>query len=105
MSHIIFNLGTGPVDGATAAQAHDNMVAFVAALDLDGVEFECAGDDGEGRWAFDVNRNGRTCRVDMPGVGELDKYKIRPRLYVDGNSWYWRFARDVAREALGGGAP
>lgn len=57
--------------------------------------------DGDGRWLFDVNSNGRSYTVEMPGL-PIDEVRFLdlegqniwdfPRLYVDGDSWVWKYA-------------
>lgn len=112
---VLINPGTGPVSGATEQQARDNMQEFLAELGLgEDVSAECNGPAldtrhrPDGRWAFTVQMPGgvSAAEVDMPGIPGLSESakaaKIHPRLYVDGNSWYWDFAlRQVRRALLG----
>jgi hypothetical protein len=111
---IIINPGSGPVDGATYENAAANMDAFVA--DLHGIwtwrravkgpddDFDWD-DDDDGRWPFIVTHvaSGIQRVIEMPGL-PLEQVRWMdepdqdiwdfPRLYVDGSSWVWKFARD-----------
>src|SRR4029077_10017060 len=63
--------------------------------------------DGTGRYQFNLHRGICTVKVDMPGL-PLDEVRCTkdfmpsgcPRLYVDGNSWWWCFALGQAKRAL-----
>jgi hypothetical protein len=110
---LIINPGTGPVDGATEAQATANMTAFVEdlGLNVEAVERTPAQDYGEGRYAFTVRMEGRSCEVQMPGIPLARVRYMRhagqqignyPRLYVDGSSWVWFYALGMAKDALTG---
>lgn len=107
---IVINPGSGPVDGANAAQAARAMQQFVHDLGERGITVgsyirnegaDYDAEDHDGRFAFDLAfTDGRTAQVQMPG---LPVEKVRwlgpdqdiwqfPRLYVDDNSWVWFFA-------------
>ena len=110
---LLINPGTGPVDGATQEQAQANMQEFLAALGLgEGVSAEMKGpsiggdDQPDGRWSFIVSLSEHSCEVEIPGVTGLSEAakaaRIHPRLYVDGDSWYWDFAIRAVVRALTG---
>ncbi len=107
MTGVLINPGAGPVRASriSLVSALANMKRFVAEVG-DGVTFvRCypfRNDDG--RWDFKVKRGRRSVIVCMPGV----PYRVLtaengwpPRLYVDGNSWWWSFAVGVAQDELG----
>lgn len=100
------NPGAGPVESATLDQAIANMLVFVLALKLPGeVSSDRGTRDEGGRFEFSIQHRDRSISVLMPGVS-LEVLRSRdgfaPRLYVDGNSWYWNFAVAVVRDALRG---
>lgn len=105
---IIINPGSGPVPNATSVQALANAQVFANEVDakLEGP----LGTDGDGRWDFRLSRDGRTVEVEMPGI-PLNKVRYVdedqdiwdfPRLYVDGSSWVWLYARNAAKSVLRG---
>lgn len=105
---VAINPGSGPVPNATSVQATANMKVFaeeVGAGSFDGP----FGTDGDGRWKFKLWANNRFVDVEMPGISiEKVRYVDRvsqniwefPRLYVNGGSWVWLYAIDIARDAL-----
>lgn len=60
--------------------------------------------EGDGWYGYSLRYGRCVEQVDMPGV-PLDQLTARspfaPRLYVDGNSWYWPFALNILRDAFG----
>jgi hypothetical protein len=107
---IYINPGSGPVVGATADLAAENIKRFVADLaerDLvvtsttrnPAADYDA--DDHDGRFAFDLAfADGRAVQVQMPGIpvdrvrwlsAEQDIWQF-PRLYVDDGSWVWFYA-------------
>ncbi len=108
--NVIINPGSGPVEGASIRSAIANTRAFVAELGHSSprvtVRRERRVPDG-GRYAFTLTRGVREVAVDMPGI-PLDRVRYVkgrnawtfPRLYVDGSSWLWEFAVDIARGLL-----
>ncbi len=119
MTKVIMNWGTGPLKGATLAQAYDNLEALLLETGFVDARW-CRDVDAEeegGRFSFLV-----TCPdpddlssmtgipVDMPGL-PLEKVRFTggdqnildfPRLYVNGNSYVWCFAVSVLRAYLKG---
>lgn len=106
---VFINPGSGPVDGATAANARDNINQFckdlrdrgVSAYPYPGFERE----EIDGRWTFKLIVGTRSTEVAMPGLpGERVRWLDEPgqniwdfpRLYVDGSSWVWQFALNAA---------
>jgi hypothetical protein len=100
----IVNPGTGPVQAHSLEHAEANMTAFAA--DLGGGSFSSFGKEEEGRYLFTLHYEGRRVEIWMPGcplesvryTGEPDQNIWDfPRLYVNGNSWVWKFALNSAR--------
>jgi hypothetical protein len=110
--NIIINPGSGPVEDATLADATANISRFVIDLDSFAIityERKSAA-DGRGRFGFTLTSqdNGNSVEVQMPGL-PLEQVRFIsgdpwpfPRLYVDGDSWLWRFALNVVARALTG---
>jgi len=109
---VLSNLGNGPVSGDTCLDhAIANITTFIKELDMNdppvSVTMLSPEHDRTGRYQFDLHRGIRTVAVDMPGL-PLDEVRCTedfipqgcPRLYVDGNSWWWHYALDIARTAL-----
>jgi hypothetical protein len=94
------------LDGAIA-----NVAAFLDELSMAdpsiAVTMRSPRHDGTGRYSFVLHRGIRSVEVDVPEL-PLDEVRCTrdfiprgcPRLYVDGNSWWWCYALDFAREAL-----
>lgn len=103
---MLINPGTGPVAGATREQAERNMVAFVADLGLSVTYWRSRRGHGDGRWLFVVVLGKRRVDVEMPGapleVVRDGPVRFQPRLYVDGSSWLWPYALNIARATLTG---
>ena len=104
--------GNEPSDGDPCLdRAIANIATFIHELDMKdpsvSVTMRSPGHDGMGRYSFDLHRGIRTVDVDMPGR-PLDEVRCTedfvrpgcPRLYVDGNSWWWCYALDMARTVL-----
>jgi hypothetical protein len=107
----IVGVGTGPVRGGTLLNGSANMQQLVKDLGVDRVAFRPRKSPacGDGRFDFIVERAGVKVEVSMPGlplasVRVIDPEKENvlefPRLYVEGNSYYWCWAVDVLRQAL-----
>lgn len=100
------NPGTGHVSRATKRAAIYNMKAFMRDMAVPGAfcDFVPRVNDG-GRWDFIVALGAKTVEVAMPGchrdVVRNNKSPWMPRLYVDGSSWYWPFALELTKDALG----
>lgn len=111
---VYINPGSGPVEGATEVNADANMAQLIvdARLTAPGrYERAPAADEDDGRFAFVVSCNGRTCEVHMPGLPlEAVRYLgvegqniwHYPRLYVDGSSWVWKYAMTSLFDVLCG---
>ena len=109
--NIIINPGSGPVGGADADHARVNIEAFLADLRAEGhtVALVGPGPEVEGRWRFDITVDGKPHEIEMPGIPlaavrymadpSQDIWEY-PRLYVDGSSWVWRYALNVAAVAV-----
>lgn len=106
--------GTGPVEGATADHAKQNILQLIIDVGFELEQIEVAHypeHDDSGRFFFELKYNGRTCEIKMPG---LDLSQVRylseeqniwdfPRLYVDGTSLVWKFAIGQVKSSLGNG--
>lgn len=108
MSFII-NPGAGLVKGACLKQAWKNMrkLRRECCPGASIVRLESSGDYG-GRYGFRLGfrkPHGKTrfVVVDMPGVAAVASADLSQacRLYVNGSSWWWRFAKSVIREEFG----
>lgn len=111
MTVAIINPGSGPVTRANEDQAVANMEALISDIGAKGVEVKrCKAEDGDGRYGFVVSRRTkggkvREVVVTMPGLkkaryfGKLPR-ELPPRLFVDGNSWWWPYAVSVVAEHL-----
>ena len=110
---VIINPGTEPCLDANADDAWTNMRALIAECGLPDADIERdpSGDDDGGRWYFVVRHYDRECSVEMPGwplervryTGDDDQNIWHfPRLYVDGDSWVWKYAVSQLRDALTG---
>ena len=111
---VYINPGSGPIDASTTAnRAAANMHRLLRDVGVPGATFRPAAryfDDGEGRYAFYVRAPGRReWLVHMPGtplrrvrwLGEPSGCILDfPRLYVDGNSWVWKYAVETVRDLL-----
>ena len=108
MTTVLINPGTGPVPRAQSRWARFNIAAFAREVGRDVDVDHVPRADGDGRWTFKLTYGKRRVEVSMPGcpracltnpdaVGLIFPYRI----YVDGNSWMWRFAVEIAQEALG----
>lgn len=104
MSYVVINPGSGPVPGRpTLKQAWKNIRAFRRELGVDRVKIlrPLGKEDGDGRYGFDLVRGRRKAEMLMPGIPARRIRDEWVRLYIDGNSWYWRpFALNIARDIL-----
>lgn len=105
----IVNPGSGPA-GGTAEQARANIDMFIIDMGLAAQVITLAiGGVGGGRFAFMLRYGTRTVTIDMPGmpiervryVDGMNPFDF-PGLFVDGDSWLWKFAINCAVEALTG---
>lgn len=99
---VVINPGTGPVGGATEDNARHACEQFVLALKASGATALFDGTLGtprEGRWPATITVDGRTHHVDMPGcdpaITRSSTPFVSPRMYVDGSSWWWKYALAV----------
>lgn len=107
---IVINPGTGPVAGATAAEAGHNMSVFaqeVAQMRDEPREnftvevLDLAEDNGRFFFSLTHLPSESSVEIEMPGL-PLDQVRYLdlptqdiwdfPRLYVDGSSWVWLYA-------------
>ena len=110
---VIVNPGTGPLADATELNAATNIVTFLLDIGLDDVwaSRDPDADWGEGRFAFKlIDHRGHECEIQMPGW-PLDAVRYHghgqniwsfPRLYIDGSSFVWKLAVDLARLRFSG---
>jgi len=111
MTYVIINPGTGPVPRALLRNAWKNARAFRREVSAaSGCKLllirDAKHDDHVGRYGFVLSHGGYDCVVDMPGCA-LETARagwkglpIPPRLYVNGNSWTWPHAVDVAARSF-----
>jgi len=108
MSIVIINPGTGAVSDATQENAEANVKKFIEDLGGSATIGDHIGDDGEGRWDYEITGpDGSPHEVSMPGL-PIDQVRWLdwedqdiwdfPRMYVDGSSWVWKFALNVCDE-------
>lgn len=112
MTYVISNPGSGPVGGKRSQRNADrNMRKLTEDAGAVGATFERDGAvDDTGRYPYVIKLGRRKVAVDMPGL-PLDRVRFMnepgqnawhfPRLYVDGSSWLWEFARGFVRRGLG----
>jgi hypothetical protein len=107
----IINSGTEAVPNATEANAIEAAQRFVRELGIAGLSMHrnpkrdnVSDGIGGGRYAFILSLGDKSVNVEMPGcdpdVTERSKPFMSPRLYVNGSSWLWGFALDIARTTL-----
>lgn len=106
MSYVIINPGTGDVPGACPAEAESNTHRLLSEAGVVAIVKRAPRrENGRGRFAFMCKVKGRRAlEVLMPGVPyealqltESQQLPFPPRLYVDGNSWWWPYAVDMVR--------
>lgn len=110
---IYINPGSGPVAGATLANAEANMSVLIEDLkkrpEITTIAMATPQQptEDEGRYAFVIVVNGEDHEVEMPGLPLNQVRYMRennqniwdfPRLYVDGSSWVWFFALNMFEE-------
>ncbi len=102
--YALINPGSGPVRAASSVvMARARMRDFIKALDIDGVRSTGGRKLDEGRADFRLSLGKRSVLVSMPGVTAAlltGSLPYAPRLYVDGNSWWWEFALSVVKDEL-----
>jgi hypothetical protein len=99
---IVINPGSGPVSVSTRENADKNMQKFLEDTESDSFEFTKEEEDG--RFTYLLKKGSWTSEIMMPGLA-LDQVRYIggpdqnigdfPRLYVDGSSWVWKYARNV----------
>lgn len=106
--YVMVNGGAEPVATSSGRCARSNMRHFVAELRLDGVTVDRKKSwDTSGRYGFKLRRKGRSVDILMPGcafarvryTGEQPVFGFY-RLYIEGSSFLWMFAKGLAIEAL-----
>ena len=104
--NVIINPGSGPVENACEERAIDNIKHFITDCNIKDLnwiripEFDYNKQDGDGRFAFLIWKNGFCHEIQMPGIPlEQVRYMFSdqniwdyPRLYVDNSSWVWKYA-------------
>lgn len=113
MTRLIINPGTGAVPNATEEAAVANMTALLKDAGADSVPFErtSEADYGEGRFAFTIDNEDFSMEIQMPGL-PLERVRYTgaadqniwdyPRLYVNGDSWVWKYAVNSVRRVFTG---
>lgn len=105
---ILISPGSGPLNVHNRRHAEENVAAFVEELRLDGVEWSLGElDKFSGRYVFTLRYCGRVLEGLMPGLpGAEVRFYNRPdqdifsfpRLFLQGSSWCWIWAVQLARE-------
>jgi hypothetical protein len=102
--------GLKSMEGAKELYANQNIAHLLEDANLKGVAYrrDPSSDDGDGRFAYHLSCGEKEIKIDMPGLpleqvryvdGEDQNVLDFPRLYVDGSSWFWKFAVDSVRES------
>lgn len=99
---VIINPGAGPVKAGAPMDALASVVELFreAAVQIARITYRGVASDGRHRFAVTAKR-GRKVEIDMPAwhAEELRTGTLNtPRIYVDGNSWLWRFAVRAVQE-------
>jgi len=108
---IFINPGTGHVDDAREESATQNIAQLVKDVGLEGITYERdpSKDYGKGRFAYKLHLAEINVEVQMPGwslervrfLGEKGQNIMDfPRLYVDDNSWLWKYAVGMVEDAF-----
>ena len=112
MTVMILNPGSGSIGGrASYTAACSNIMAFINDLGLSDPPVRARkprpARADEGRFLFTLQRGIRKASVSMPGIPLAEVRYVDgdnawrfPRLYVDGSSWLWKFAINMARLSL-----
>lgn len=109
---VFLNPGTGPVRDATEQHAMRNIERFIMDIGIALVDWQRESQmDSDGRFGFTLFYDLHHVEIEMPGC-ELSGVRYIeaegqnvwrfPRLYVDGSSWIWSIAVDIARGVLNG---
>jgi len=101
------NPGTGDQPDATLPNAWQAIAAFIADLaemDVTVTRVDRRPDVDQGGWfGFILHHDGKSTRVEMPGVPLAEVRESGPlgavRVYVDGSSWLWGLALDAFADA------
>lgn len=104
MTSVLINPGSGPVQArVTKRDAVANIKAFLHELQLSqpSPTYGPGKPGNDGRWSFVLRRGVCRVTVDMPGIplGDL-RGTFGTRLYVNGSSFFWKYAIDVTRGDL-----
>lgn len=110
---VVINPGTGPIENSVPWHAERNIRQFNLDLRLlQTVNYEWWYTPKEnGRYPFTLWTTSGKCEIDMPGIPLEDVRWIDaegqniwhyPRLYVDGSSFVWKYAVELARDKLRG---
>ncbi len=107
---MIVNMGTQAMCDTSPKLAKVGIAQFVEDLDIAKVKVKRdKKGDNDGWYGFTLKSKHAKISVLMPGL-PLDYMRPAPgaskesigfqRLYVEGNSWLWRFALEIARKRL-----
>lgn len=96
---LIINPGTEPRPG-TAENAQAVIVALQEDIRTNAVIHRAEHRDWNGYWSYRLEANGVSLDVSVPGVDPQVTFKSEPwespRLYVDGSSWLYGYAVEMA---------
>lgn len=104
------NHGSGRLKLGSEKNAIKNIEQFVIDCDVGDVSWQSTPekDSGDGRHTFVLWKDGNHVIVEMPGwelesvryISDSQNVWDYPRLYIDGDSWVWKFAVSRARDKL-----
>lgn len=101
---VVINPGTGPCIDTEEKNAIKNIKKFINDCEVKGLRWKRKKklDYGEGRYAFIIKAKKAKWEIQMPGL-KLERVRYMnepgqniwhyPRLYVNGNSYVWYYAR------------
>lgn len=108
MNMLILNPGAGHISGLRLSMhsATSNLRSFLTCMPAGTTvsKHDVALDDS-GRLCVTLTNGTHTCNAAIPGCAMrwlASPAGFPPRLYVDDNSWLWRFAVKVANDCLSG---
>lgn len=104
---LLINPGAGPIRGLRLSMrsAQASLRAFLSLMPEGTHAWPAQSIDDSGRISVTLTRGKRKCEVDIPACALKHLRSpsgFPPRLYVDGSSWMWKYAAEIAQEELGG---
>ena len=109
---MIVNPGTSPMRDTSPKLAKAGIAQFVKDLHMEDLKIKRdKKGDNDGWYGFMLKSEHAKVSVLMPGLpmsamrwmpGDKESAWVFQRLYVDGGSWLWKFALEIAGEGLSG---